>query len=162
MNKAILLFFYDYCWRNFWIFTFITRWRQRRKVDEVLRQMERILPKKSQKLKVKIFSYIYFFFAKSIFQIFLRFYVAKVICYKNMYCFDIIDLKDPYIDGSRAVYHISLSSRGSQMNRWRFIDGVSVYLQDQKRILKIKAWYKKVQNTVSKYPLKNYLVVKVF
>ena len=33
------------------------------------------------------------------------------------------------IDGSRAVYRISLSFRGSQMNRCRIIDEVSVYLQ---------------------------------
>ena len=33
-----------------------------------------------------------------------------------------------YIDGSRAVYHISLSFRGPQMNRYRLINEVSVYL----------------------------------
>ena len=36
-----------------------------------------------------------------------------------------------YIDGSRAVYRISLSFRGPQMNRCRLIDEVSVYLQDR-------------------------------
>ena len=35
-----------------------------------------------------------------------------------------------YIDGSRAVYRVSLSFRGPQMNRYRLIDEVSVYLQD--------------------------------
>ena len=35
-----------------------------------------------------------------------------------------------YIDGSRAIYSISLSFRGPQMNSCRLIDEVSVYLQD--------------------------------
>ena len=41
-----------------------------------------------------------------------------------------ITLKE-YIDGSRVVYRISLSFRGPQMNRFRLIDEVSVYLQDR-------------------------------
>ena len=36
-----------------------------------------------------------------------------------------------YIDGSRAVYCISLSFSGPQMNTCRLIDKVSVYLQDR-------------------------------
>ena len=35
------------------------------------------------------------------------------------------------LGGSRAVYRIGLNSRGSQINRWRLIDGVSVYLHYQ-------------------------------
>ena len=44
------------------------------------------------------------------------------------FCFHIVYI---YIDGSRAVYHISLSFRGPQMNRCRLIDEVLVYLQDR-------------------------------
>ena len=36
-----------------------------------------------------------------------------------------------YIDGSRAVYRISLGFRGPQIKRCRLIDEVSVYLQDR-------------------------------
>ena len=36
-----------------------------------------------------------------------------------------------FIEGSHAIYRISLSSVGPQMNRSRLIDEVSVYLKDQ-------------------------------
>ena len=33
----------------------------------------------------------------------------------------------PYIDGSQAVYRVSLSFRGPQLNRFKLIDEVSIY-----------------------------------
>ena len=39
--------------------------------------------------------------------------------------------KSTYIDGSCAVYRISLSFIGSQMNRWDSLTKFSVYLQDR-------------------------------
>ena len=43
-----------------------------------------------------------------------------------------------YIDGSCAVYCISLSFRGPQMNRCRLIDKVSVYLQDRSNFISLQ------------------------
>ena len=48
-----------------------------------------------------------------------------------------------YIDGTRAVYRISLSFRGPQMNMCRLIDEVSVYLQNRSNC-HITLLYKKV------------------
>ena len=56
-----------------------------------------------------------------------NFYVCSVFFFKDA----MAKKSTLYMDGSRAVYRLSLSFRGPQMNMCRLIDEVSVYLQDR-------------------------------